>query len=290
MTKVVVTGGAGFIGSHLVDRLIQENNEVVIIDNLSTGFARNVNKKGIFHNIDIRDYEKLLDATKSADCLFHLAALPRIQKSIHDPLITSEVNIQGTINVLEASRQNGIKRVIFTSSSSIYGSSKALPLKEGQVPAPTSPYALQKVVAEKYCHLYSNLYGLDTVILRLFSVYGSRQNGKDEYATAVGKFLYLKSQKKALPIYGSGKQKRDFTHINDVVEACISAINAPKGTTINICSGHPISILKLAEMIGGEKKFLPIREGEALNNWGDNSRAKRLLKWIPVESLSAFLS
>lgn len=294
MTKIVVTGGAGFIGSHLVDSLIQEGNEVVIIDNLSTGYKKNINSHAHFVNVDIRDFKSLKETTKGIDILYHLAALPRIQKSIDNPLLTSEVNIQGTINILESCRLNMVRRVIFTSSSSVYGSSKKLPLTEDQLLSPASPYALQKCVAEEYCKLYSHLYGLDTVILRLFSVYGPRQAGEEKYATAVGKFIHLHKQKKSLPIYGSGTQKRDFTHVTDVTNACILAksdvLKNPHGTIINICAQKPVSILELAKMVGGRKKFYPIRQGEALNNWGSNKKALLLLKWEPKRRIKEYLS
>lgn len=294
MTKIMVTGGAGFIGSHLVDSLVQEGNEVVVIDNLSTGYKRNINSRARFINLDIRDFKALKEMTKGIDVLYHLAALPRIQKSIDNPLLTSEVNIQGTINILESCRQNKVKRVIFTSSSSVYGLSKQLPLKEDQLPLPASPYALQKVVAEEYCKLYSHLYGLDTVILRLFSVYGPRQAGEEKYATAVGKFIYLHEQKKSLPIYGSGMQKRDFTHVSDVINAYMLAksdiLENPQGIIINICAQTPVSILELAKIIGGRKKFYPIRQGEALNNWGCNKKALLLLKWEPKWRIKEYLT
>jgi nucleoside-diphosphate-sugar epimerase len=290
MMNVAVTGGAGFIGSHLVDRLIADGHSVTVIDNLSTGFKRYVHAHAHFIYADINDYSQLAKSLKNIDVLYHLAAIPRIQKSIDEPITTTQTNILGTVNVLESARQNKVRRVIFTSSSSVYGDSTQMPLRETTKTNPLSPYALQKVTGEKYCKLYTELFGIETVILRLFSVYGPRQSDKQKYATVIGRFLYLARKGEPLPIFGNGKQLRDFTHIDDVVGALCKAkdiaLNKWNGhLTLNICASNPTSVIDVAKMIGGTIVNFPSRKGEAQSNWGDNSRAKQILKWQPRKKL-----
>lgn len=287
MKNVVITGGAGFIGCHLVRELLEKKYKVIVIDNLSTGSELNIHKKALFKKIDIRDFDALKQAMKGVDYVFHLAALPRIQRSIANPLETNEVNIQGTLNVLEAARVNKVKRVIFTSSSSVYGDKKSLPLTENMIPQPLSPYALQKYIGERYCQMYTELYGLETISLRLFSVYGPGQNGQDEFATAIGRFLYLKRLGKPLIIYGDGKKTRDFTYINDVVDALIKSIKVslPKEKVINICAGKAYSINQIAKFIGGKVVYKEKRCGESQNIHGSPLLAKHILKWEPQISL-----
>lgn len=283
MSKVTVTGGAGFIGSHLANELVNNNYKVVIIDNLSTSNKANFHQKARFKKIDIRDFNALRQSIKGSDFVFHLAALPRIQRSINNPLETNEVNVQGTLNVLEAARLNNIKRVIFTSSSSVYGNQEKLPLTEDMIPQPLSPYALQKLVGEKYCQMYTDLYGLETLSLRLFSVYGPGQNGKEEYATAMGRFKHLKEQGKPLIIYGDGNQTRDLTYVGDVVRALISSIEIPylKQRVINICAGKSYSINQIAKLVGGKIIYKEKRKGESQNIKGSNILADKILHWQP---------
>lgn len=291
MKNVAITGGAGFIGSHLVRKLLERKYEVIVIDNLSTGSKSNIHKKAEFKKIDIRDFGALKQAMKGVDYVFHLAALPRIQRSIQNPLETNEVNVQGTLNVLEAARVNKIKRVIFTSSSSVYGNQKKMPLTEGMVPKPLSPYALQKLIGEKYCQIHTDLYGLETLSLRLFSVYGPGQNGQDEFATVIGKFLYLKKRGKPLIIYGDGEKTRDFTHIDDITDALIRSmeIELPKERIINICTGKAHSINQIARLIGGRIVYKQKRLGESQNIQGSNEQAKKILNWKPQKRLENYL-
>ncbi len=287
MKNIAITGGAGFIGSHLVKKLLEKKYRAIVIDNLSTGSESNIHKKALFKKIDIRDFGALKQAMNGIDSVFHLAALPRIQRSIQSPLETNEVNVQGTLNVLEAARVNKVKRVIFTSSSSVYGDQKSLSLTENMIPQPLSPYALQKLMGEKYCQMYTDLYGLETLSLRLFSVYGPGQNGRDEFATVIGRFLYLKNRGKPLIIYGDGEKTRDFTHINDVVEALIRSmeIKLPKKRIINICAGKTHSINQIAKLIGGRVVYKEKRKGESQRIQGSNELAKKILKWEPQTSL-----
>jgi len=288
MTKVLVTGGAGFIGSNLVDRLIKDGYKVTVLDNLSGGKRENLNPKAKFYKVDICNFEKILPLFKGIDYVFHLAALPRVPFSIEKPIETNKVNVDGTLNVLFASYKNKVKRVIYASSSSVYGEQKTLPLKETMTPNPLSPYALQKLIGEMYCKIFANLYGLETVSLRFFNVYGPRMNPEGAYALAIGKFLKLKKEGKPLTIYGDGNQTRDFTHVFDVVEANILAMKSKKvgkGETLNICFGKNYSINYVADLIGGKRVYLPPRKGEPKHTLGDNSLAKKLLGWKPKVSL-----
>lgn len=291
MKNVVITGGAGFIGCHLVRMLLKKKYKVIVIDNLSTGSKSNIPKNALFKKIDIRDFDALKKAMKDVDYVFHLAALPRIQRSITNPLETNEVNIQGTLNVLEAARVNKVKRVIFTSSSSVYGDQKSLSLTENMIPQPLSPYALQKLMGEKYCQMYTDLYGLETLSLRLFSVYGPGQNGQDEFATVIGRFLYLKMQGKPLIVYGDGEKTRDFTHINDVVDALIRSmeIELPKERIINICAGKTHSINQIVKFIGGRVVYKEKRKGESQSIQGASLLAERVLNWKPQNRLENYL-
>ncbi|GIW65707.1 MAG: NAD dependent epimerase/dehydratase [Candidatus Parcubacteria bacterium] len=288
MAKILVTGGAGFIGSHLVDRLIKEGYKVIVIDNLSGGKKENLNPKAIFYKVDICNLDKILPLFKGVDYVFHTAALPRVHLSIDKPIETHRVNIDGTLNVLYASDKNKAKRVIYSSSSSVYGEQKNLPLRESMVPNPLSPYALQKLVGEYYCKLFSSLYDLETVSLRYFNVYGPRMDPEGPYALVIGRFLKLKKEGKPLTIYGDGKQTRDFTYIDDVIEANILAMKSKrvgKGEVINICYGKNHSINYVAKLIGGKKNYLPKRKGEPRHTLGDNSLARKILGWKPKISL-----
>lgn len=292
MANVVVTGGAGFIGSNLVDFLLSKKHKVDVFDNLSTGKESFIHPQATLIKGDIRDFTLLLNSTKNTDYIYHLAAAPRIQRSISDPVGTSEINIQGTLNILEVARINKVKKVIFSSSSSVYGDQKQLPLKEHMATAPLSPYALQKLTGEWYCKLYYDLYKLPTISLRFFSVYGPRQNEKDKHATVIAKFQYLKRKGMPLPIYGSGEQTRDFTHVSDVVQACFSVLNPKlqgRGQIYNVCSAKPYSVNKVARRIGGVAVSLPLRKGEIKKMVGDYSLLSKATGWKPVYSLEDYL-
>jgi UDP-glucose 4-epimerase len=287
MSKCLVTGGAGFIGSHLVDKLIEEGNEVVVIDNLSAGNKKNLNFKAHFYKIDICNFEKIKPLFKGIDFVFHLAAIPRVPVSVQNPVETSKVNILGTINVFKAAAEAGVKRVIFASSSSVYGNQKTFPLKENMVLNPLSPYALQKSVGEQVAKLFTNLYNIPIVSLRYFNVYGPRIDFNSDYSLVVGKFLKLKSQKKPLTIFGDGEQTRGFCYVNDVVIANIKAMESKKlkgGEVINIGSVKSYSINYLAKLIGGEIKYLSQRSGDVLHTKADITLAKKFLLWQPQTS------
>jgi len=282
MAKYLVTGGAGFIGSHLVDRLIEQNNEVTVIDNLSTGREENLNPQVDFHQLDICDFEKINPLFKGVDYVFHLAAIPRVPISIKDPVGSSSVNIMGTINVFKAALDANVKRVIFASSSSIYGDQKELPLRENMIPNPLSPYGLQKLVGEQFAKMFVNLYKIPIVCLRYFNIYGPRIDFNSDYSLVLGKFLRLKMQNKPLTIFGDGEQTRAFCYVEDVVEANIKTAESKKikgGEIINIGQEKSYSINYLAELVGGKVQYLPPRVGDPLNTQADISLARQLLGW-----------
>lgn len=282
--KVIVTGGAGFIGSHLVDALTEEGFDVIILDNLSTGKIENVNPEAILRKADIRNLEEIKPIFKGADYVFHLAARARVPYSIEFPHEAHANNALGTLNVLMAARDAGIKRVIFSSSSSVYGDQEALPLSEHMNTSPKSPYALQKLIGEKYCQLFSQLYGLETVCLRYFNVYGPRISFDGSYVLLIGKFLQQKLNNLPLSVEGDGKQTRDFTFVKDVVRANLLAMSSQKvgkGETINIGAGNNHSVNEIAELIGGEIINLPARQGDMRHTLADILKAKQLLSWEP---------
>ncbi|MEX2052736.1 MAG: NAD-dependent epimerase/dehydratase family protein, partial [Candidatus Paceibacterota bacterium] len=251
-TKMLVTGGAGFIGSHLVDVLIEEGNDVVVVDNLSTGKKSQVNKKAKFIEADIRDLRKIKPYFKNVDTVFHLGAIARIQPSIKNPIPSMECNVIGTLNVLLAARDMKVGRVVYSASSSSYGDQDTLPLHEEMSSRFKSPYALTKYVGEEICRLFSNLYGVETVSLRYFNVYGPRQLTTGAYATVAGIFLKQKKEGKPLTIVGDGTIRRDFTNVFDVVRANILASTSKKvgkGEMINIGTGRNHSINEVAALI-----------------------------------------
>src|SRR3989338_4109508 len=260
--KIVVTGGAGFIGSHLVDALVERGFKVHVIDNLSAGKKENVNKKAVLHIADIRNLKEIKPIIRGADYVFHLAALPRVQYSIENPEETHDVNVSGTLNVLFAAKDGGVKRVIYSASSSAYGDQKRMPLLENMPAAPKSPYGLQKYIGELYCRLFSEVYGLPTVSLRYFNVYGPRFNPEGPYALVIGKFILQRKLGQPLTITGDGKQTRDFTHVSDVVRANLLAMESKKvgrGESINIGAGNNQSIHHIAELIGGPVELISAR-------------------------------
>jgi len=283
--KIVVTGGAGFIGSHLVDRLIKEGHKVIVVDNLSTGKKENLNKKAKFYKIDICSPKipQIFKKEKS-EIIFHLAALPRVPLSVEKPVLTSKVNILGTVNIFKSAIDSGAKRIIFASSSSVYGDQKKLPLKESMAPNPISPYGLQKLVCEQFAKLFTNLYKVPIISLRYFNVYGPRIDFKSDYSLVIGKFLKQKIEGKPLTIFGDGEQTRGFCYVEDVVEANILAMKSKRlkgGEVINIGSPKSYSINYLAKSIGGEKVYLPPRAGDPKHTKADITLAKKLLGWRP---------
>ncbi len=285
--RVVVVGGAGFIGSQVADALVGRGFDVHIIDNLSGGKKENINPKAVLHTADIRNLASIKPIIKGAQYVFHLAALPRVQYSIEHPGETHEVNVTGTINVLIASKEGGVKRVIYSASSSAYGDQKVMPLVETMIPAPKSPYGLHKYIGEQYCRVWSEVYGIETVSLRYFNVYGPRLNPEGAYALAIGKFLKQRSEGKPLTIWGDGTQTRDFTHVRDVVRANLLAMESTKvgkGEVINIGAGKNFSVNELVKLIGGSVVREPARL-EPHDTLANNSLAKKLLSWTPEVSL-----
>lgn len=285
--KVVVTGGAGFIGTHVSNALIKEGAEVHIIDNLSGGKKEKVHKHAILHIKDIRNIQEIESIFIGAQYVFHFAAVPRVQYSIEHPLESFEVNTKGTLNVLESARRAKMSRAVYSASSSAYGDQSVMPLVETMSTHPKSPYGLQKYEGELMCRLYSEVYALPTVCLRYFNVYGPGLDPEGAYALVIGKFLKQRSLGQAMTITGDGTQTRDFTHVTDVARANLLAAindNVGKGETINIGAGNNASILKIAELIGGEIEHIPARL-EPKDTLADNSLAKRLLGWTPSVSL-----
>lgn len=282
--KIIVTGGAGFIGSHLVDELVEQGfSDIHVIDNLAGGKRENVNSKAALHVEDIRDFEKIASIFKDAKYVFHLAALPRVQPSILDPRTTHDVNVTGTLNVLVAARDAGVKRLIYSASSSAYGDQKVLPLREDMEARPKSPYGLQKYQGELMAKLFSELYGLEAVSLRYFNVYGPRAATEGAYALVTAIFLRQRRENKPLTIVPDGTQSRDFTHVRDVVRANILASESPhvgKGEVINIGGGRNRTVLEVAGLIGGPTVFIEPRI-EPKHTLADISCAKELLSWEP---------
>ena len=286
MAKVLVTGGAGFIGSHLVDRLVSDGYDVVVLDNLSTGKKENVNSGAKLIECDIGDHEAIVKHFDGAEVVFHLAAKARIQPSIADPLSYNQTNITGTLNVLWAAKNSGVGKVIYSASSSAYGDQTRFPLNERMTGRPKTPYGVQKYVGELYCRLFSDLYGLPTIVLRYFNAYGTRQPIDGPYPTVIGLFLEQSQGGKPMTIIGDGEQRRDFTHVSDVVEANIRAwqSNVSGGELFNIGTGRNYSMNEAA-IIGGPTVNIPPRPGEARISLADNAKAKRLLGWEPKVTL-----
>jgi UDP-glucose 4-epimerase len=280
---VLVTGGAGFIGSHLADALVERGFKVRVIDNFSTGSRQNLNPRARFFAVDIRERAALAPAFAGVDCVFHAAALPRVGLSIERPLETHLVNVDGTLNVLLAARAAGVRRVVYSGSSSIYGEQPRLPLSETMSPNPMSPYALQKLMGEEYLRMFHRLYGLGGLSLRYFSVYGPRMDLQGAYATVIGAFIRARRERRALEIRGDGGQRRDFTHVADVVRANLAAMDCAleDGSAINIGRGQAQSVNRIAKLIGGPCVNVAPRPGEPRDTLADLARSRAILGWTP---------
>ncbi|HXV26916.1 MAG TPA: NAD-dependent epimerase/dehydratase family protein [Candidatus Paceibacterota bacterium] len=286
MAKYIVTGGAGFIGSHVQDLLLEQGHEVHVVDNLLSGKRENLNPGAKFYLVDIRHSGELVSIFRGADGVFHLAAQPRMQYSIQEPALTHGINATGTLNVLLAARDAGVRRVVYSASSSAYGTENHLPFTEDMKARPVIPYAVQKYVGEMYCRTFAEFYGVQTVSLRYFNVYGPRQttDADGPYATVIGIFLGLAAQGIAMPVVGDGQQRRDFTHVRDVARANLLAMRAKsvgRGEVINIGTGRNHSVLDVAKLIGGEREHVSARPGEARATLADNTLAGSLLGWEP---------
>jgi len=287
MKKVIVTGGAGFIGSTLVDKLIDEGLDVIVLDNLSTGKESNINPKAEFIKCDVSKDRPLFN---DVDTIFHLAATPQVQHSIENP--TDNNNLDSVINMLNISKKSGVKRFIFTSSSAVYGNPEYTPIDENHPTNPLSPYALHKLVGEQYCKLYSDLYGLDTVSLRYFNAYGERMSNEGAYKSVISVFNEQHKKKEPLNIVNDGEQKRDFIHVNDIVKAnliCGFKKDKPfNGEIYNVGSGVAYSVNEIADMFGGEKKYGEKRI-EPKNSIAETAKINLDLDWESTESLSKFI-
>lgn len=295
MSKVLVTGAAGFIGSNLVDRLIELGHEVVAIDNESATSNSKFywNPEAENHKLDITNLDSISDLFWDVDYVFHTAAEARIQHSIENPLLTINTNILGTTNVLQASRLANVKRVIYSMTSSVYGNSNPLPLVETQPTECLTPYSVSKYAGEQLCKLYSNIYGLETASLRYFNIYGRREPSKGHYATVITKFINQHKAGEFLTIVGDGEQRRDFTHIDDAIDANILAMTCETplyGEVFNIGAGRNFSINELAQLISNKYQYLPMRPGEVRETLANNTKAKEILGWVPTRKLEDFVA
>lgn len=284
MRKAVVTGGAGFIGSHIADALIAQGFEVHVVDDLSAGKREHVPADATFHQIDIRDTAALTEIVSGAYAVFHLAANPKAVFSIEDPVGTHGVNVEGTLSVLMAARDGKARRLIFSSSSAVYGDQETVPVSEDAVPMPVQPYGLHKLIGEYYLRLFSSLYGLSTVSLRYFNVYGPRLDPHGSYALVVGRFITQRLAGEPLTVVGDGMQTRDFVHVDDIVRANLLAMESESvgvGEVLNIGTGSRISVNEIADLFGdAPRTTLPSRP-EVRHSQADNSRARELLGWEP---------
>ena len=292
--KYVVTGGAGFIGSNLVDQLIIAGYEVHVLDNFSTGKKENCNDKAIYHELDISDInlnQKFLDIINNADGLFHLAALTNVQASINDSLTYEKNNTIGTLNMLKCAHDAKVKRFVYSASSSAYGNIKELPCKESNPVNLLSPYAAQKYYGELYCAMFSSIYSLETVSLRYFNIYGERQKIDGAYAAVMGIFASQVINNQPMTIRGNGEQRRDFICVDDVVSANILSMHSKKvgnGEVINIGTGKNYSVNEIADMIGGKKTNIdPVIEPQ--ESLACIDKAKELLNWEPKTELEDWM-
>jgi UDP-glucose 4-epimerase len=295
MTRVLVTGGAGFIGSNLVRALLERGDAVRVLDNFSTGGRANL--AGLDVEVvegELRSYERVHNAVRGTEVVFHLGALGSVPRSVQDPLTSSAVNVEGTLNVLLAARDEGIRRVVFASSSSVYGNQPQLPLHESMAPDPISPYGVAKLAAERYCVSFSRVYhSFETVVLRYFNVFGPRQDPTSQYAAVVPLFITAIAARESVTIFDDGGQSRDFTYIDNVVAANLLAADAEgvSGRIFNVSAGVPASVNDLAESIGRllgkpvERRHLPPRPGDLRDSWADVGEARRVLGFEPTVSL-----
>ena len=292
--KYLVTGGAGFIGSNLVDKLISMNNEVVVLDNFSSGIEENINSKAHLIKVDVSDSNNndiIKSALKNVDTVFHLAAMARVQPSIDDPVTFEKNNSLGTINMLKCSVDANVRRFVYSASSSAYGNAVKMPMVEEDNIDPISPYAMQKYYGEVACKMFCKVYNIETVSLRYFNVYGERQSMEGAYALVVAAFARMRLNNLPLTIRGDGEQRRDFTYVKDVVKANILASDSKlvgNGEVINIGNGDNKSVNEIAQMIGGETINVdPVIEPK--ETLADNSKAKELLGWSPSMNIEDWI-
>jgi nucleoside-diphosphate-sugar epimerase len=287
----LVTGGAGFIGSNIVEALVRRGDRVRVLDDLSTGRRENL---AAFPGVeliegDLRDTATVRRSVRDVEGVFHEAALRSVPRSVDDPLSSNEVNVTGTLGLLLACRELGVRRVVYASSSSVYGDQPELPQRETMATQPISPYAISKLAAEHYCRVFARLFGLETVSIRYFNVFGPRQNPESKYSAVIPRFLDLAMQGEPLEVHGDGEQSRDFTYIDNVVHGNLLAMSTPgiSGEVFNIACGSQHSLLAIASAIGEflgrqpERKHLPSRAGDVRHTRADIAKAERLLAYRP---------
>lgn len=282
--KMVVTGGAGFIGSNLVAALVDAGWDTHIVDRDPSFRRATLAKAATLHEIDIRHTNVIQTVFEGADVVFHTAAVPRVQYSVEHPVETTDENITGTVSVLTAAARAKVRRVVYSASGSAYGEQKVLPLVETMKANPVNPYGLQKYVGELFAAMWPSIYGIETVCLRYFNVYGPGLDPNGPYALAIGRFLMARKNGRPITIYGDGTITRDFTHVSDVVRANLLAAKSTKvgnGEVINAGAGRNVTIKALADMFGGEIIYGPPRV-EAHDSLADNRKAKELLGWEPT--------
>ena len=295
--KVLVTGAGGFIGSHVVDRLLAEGHEVRALDNFTTG--RRENLDAVVADVDlvegdIQSYERAHTAVRGCDVVLHQAALPSVPRSVLDPLTSNASNVIGTLNLLLAARDSGVRRVVLASSSSVYGANPELPKHEALQTRPMAPYAVAKLAAEGYAQSFSEVYGLDTVVLRYFNVFGPRQDPRSEYAAVIPKFISAAFEGSTPVIFGDGEQTRDFTYVDNVVQANLlaMAVAAATGRVFNVAFGESVTLNRLVELIGelsGRElsvEYAPARPGDVRHSRADITRARSELGYHPEVDLA----
>jgi UDP-glucose 4-epimerase len=292
MARVLVTGGGGFIGSHLAERLLTLGHDVVILDNFSTGRRENIKPfrdRITLYEADIRDREALLRAMEGVDCVFHEAALPSVPRSVQNPLESHDVNATGTLTVLLAARDSGVRRVIYAASSSAYGDTESPVKNEHFSPRPISPYGASKLAGEYYCQVFNTVYSLEAVCLRYFNVFGPRQNPDSPYTGVMAIFIPAMLRGERPRIFGDGSATRDYTYIDNNVDANILAMTAQgvSGEVINTACGGRVSVLEVVEILNRilgtsiQPEFCDPRPGDILHSCADTSKARRLLKLEP---------
>jgi UDP-glucose 4-epimerase len=290
--NVLVTGGAGFIGSNIVKRLLTDGHAVRVLDNFATGKRENIypfndNPNFTMFEGDLRSFHIVRDAVKGVDYIMHQGALPSVPRSVNDPITSNDVNILGTLNILEAAREFGVKRVVYASSSSVYGNNENLPKTENMPAAPMSPYAITKYTGERYCQVYYQIYGLETVALRYFNVFGPNQDPTSQYSAVIPKFIKLIKEGKRPTIYGDGTQSRDFTYVDNNVEANILACLVPDiaGEVFNIACGERFTLIELVDAINEilgtniEPKFTDTRPGDVKHSLAGIEKAKSKMNY-----------
>jgi len=298
MAEYLVTGGAGFIGSNIAEHLVRTGKSVRVLDNFLTGKRDNLlsfaGKADVVEG-DLRNMDDCRRAVDGVRFILHLAALPSVPRSVADPSLSHDINITGTLNLLVAARDAHCQRLVFSSSSSVYGDTPTLPKHEDMTPAPLSPYAVHKLTGEHYCRIFWQLYGLETVCLRYFNVFGPRQDPKSEYAAVIPRFITAILHDQAPTIFGDGTQTRDFTFVENIIEANLAGCVAPKtalGEACNVACGDRISLLDLVETVNKSlgksirPKLDPARPGDILHSQAANAKARALLHWTPRVSFA----